>query len=132
MQIFYSLSGVEEVIYMVLIPLFVTLILYGFFVFFYSLHMKDKDQQRKNYVISFWSSVIGVLFGAILLSVSIGFVIALIKRVNTQGLVVNNQFLYTLFCCFPVVPFIFLIIFIRRFLKTLKQKSRLDEQGELL
>ncbi len=130
MQVFYSLSGVDEVIYMVLIPLFVTLIFYGLFVFFYSIRMKDKDQRRKNYVISFWSSVIGILFGAVLLSVSIGFVMALVRRVNTLGLVVSNQIFYTLFCCFPVIPFIFLLSFIRKFLKTLKYKEELDEIEE--
>ena len=127
MQIFYSLSGVNEVIYMVLIPLLVTLVVYGLFVFIYSAKMRNKDQREKNYVISFWSSVIGILFGAVLLSVSLGFIMALVKRVEVQGLIVSNQTLYTLFCCFPIIPFIFLLAFIWKFLKTLKYGSQLYE-----
>lgn len=127
MNIFYSLTGVREVVYMVLIPLFVTLVLYGLFVFFYSMKMRNKNQREKNYVISFWSSVIGIVFGAVLLSVSIGFVIAFVKRVEAEGLVVNNQLIYTLFCCFPVIPFLFLISFIYRFLKNLKEKAKIEE-----
>ncbi len=128
MNIFYSLSGVREVIYLVFIPLFTTLILYGLFVFFYSI--KEKDKARKNYVVSFWSNVIGILFGSVLLSVSIGFVIALVRRVNAEGWIVNNQFLYLLFCCFPVIPFFFLCFFLHKFLKLLRNKDKIDKIDE--
>ncbi len=128
MNVIYSLSGVSEVIYLVLIPLFVTLVFYGLFVFFYS--MKVQDKSRKSYVISFWSNVIGILFGAVLLSVSIGFVIALIRRVEVEGLVVNNQILYTLFCFFPIIPFLFLCNFIRKFIQILHKKGKIDEGEE--
>ena len=115
---------------MVLIPLFVTLILYGAFVLIYSAKMRNQNQKVKNYVISFWSSVIGILFGAVLFSVSIGFVMALVKKVEVQGLVVNNQTLYTLFCCFPVIPLVFLMSFIWKFLKTLRYGTALYEEKE--
>ena len=93
-------------------------------------HNKKKNINRTNYVVNYWSNVIGVLFTAILLSVSIGFSLAFTENVRALNAIEENKFFYYFFMVFPVFPFFFLVFYITKFITNIRRKEKLDKEEE--
>ncbi len=127
MELVFSFEHLEKVIKYVVIPLLIVLLIFWIFQFIYKIrHRKDMDSE-KNYVINYWSQVISIIFCAVVLGVVNGFSIAYIQEVRNYGLIEQNQFFYYFLMFFPIVPFVFLIVLIRRFLKNIKEYK--EEKG---
>ena len=52
---------------------------------------KNKDDNRTNFVINYWSNVMGIILTAILLSISIGFALAFTHKVNELNAIEENK-----------------------------------------
>ncbi len=113
----------SEVIYYVLIPLFLVLALFGLIMFISSRVHKDETDRDKIYHANFWSAVIGIIFGAIIESLALGFTIAFIQKMKTAQLVDTYQLFCILLYILPVIPFIFLLYIIVRFIRIVSQHT---------
>lgn len=131
MKAVYSSSNLEQIIWYVLVPLTVALLIFTLFSYFYNLAHYKKRPNHTNYVINFWSSVLGIIFGAMLLAAALGFSLAFIQNVQELNLVAEKQFFYYFFMVFPIIPFIFLIVSIRRFLLNLSKRHIANEEEEM-
>ena len=88
-QTVYSEENMRVLLFYVIIPLIVILFLFFIGTKVYEHRNKDKDRDRTNYVINYWSNVMGIIFTAILLSVSVLFVFIVSSSVFNLGIVVS-------------------------------------------
>ena len=93
-QTVYSEENMRVLLFYVIIPLIVILFLFFIGTKVYEHRNKDKDRDRTNYVINYWSNVMGIIFTAILLSVSIGFSLAFTENVRALNAIEENIFFY--------------------------------------
>ncbi len=128
MKTVYSIKTLTNVIWFVLIPLLIILIVYFIFINLYRADHEAKYPNRTNYVRNYWSSLIGVIFGAILFAMSLGFALAFIQTVRNLGAIEQNKFFYYFFMVFPIIPFLFLIVFMKKFISNLNKKYILDKE----
>ncbi len=115
-------------LFYVIIPLLVILVLFFIGTKIYEHSNKDKDLNQTNYVINYWSNVMGIIFTAILLSVSIGFSLAFTENVRALNAIEENIFFYYFFMVFPVFPLFFLIFYIVKFINNIRRKVKLDKE----
>ena len=127
-QTVYSEENMRVLLYYVIIPLIVIIILFFVGTKIYEHYNKKKDLNRTNFVINYWSNVMGIIFTAILLSVSIGFSLAFTENVRALNAVDENIVFYYFFMVFPIFPTIFLIYYIYKFIINIKKKEKLDEE----
>lgn len=129
-QTVYSERNMRVLLYYVIIPLIVLLIIFFIGMKLYEHHNKKKNANRTNYVVNYWSNVIGIIFTAILLSVSIGFSLAFTANVRDLNAIEENKFFYYFFMVFPVFPFFFLVFYITKFITNIRRKEKLDNEEE--
>lgn len=127
-QTVYSAENMRVLLFYVIIPLLVILVLFFIGTKIYEHHNKDKDLNRTNFVINYWSNVMGIIFTAILLSVSIGFSLAFTENVRALNAIEENIFFYYFFMVFPLFPLFFLIFYIVKFINNIRRKEKLDKE----
>ncbi len=130
METIYTTENFKILLFYIIIPLTVVLILFFIGTKIYTYLNKDKNSNDVNYAINYWSNVLGIIFTAILLSVSVGFAFAFIKTLHNLNIVESNIVLYYFFMFFPIIPFLFLIFYIRKFLYNMRLKEKLDKESE--
>ena len=126
-QTVYSEENMRVLLFYVIIPLLIILVLFFIGTKIYEHFNKDKDLNRTNFVINYWSNVMGIIFTAILLSVSIGFSLAFTENVRALNAIEENIFFYYFFMVFPVFPLFFLIFYITKFITNIRRKEKLDK-----
>ena len=127
-QTVYSEENMRVLLFYIIIPLLVILVLFFIGTKIYEHHNKDKDLNRTNFVINYWSNVMGIIFTAILLSVSIGFSLAFTENVRALNAIEENIFFYYFFMVFPLFPLFFLIFYIVKFINNIRRKEKLDKE----
>lgn len=123
----YSEKNLKIILFYIIIPLTILLLIFFLGTKIYERLRKDKDVNRTNYVINYWTSFVGVFIASVLLSVSIGYGVAFTNLVRDYNAINENVFFYYFFMVFPIIPFVFLIIYIRKFLRNLKKHDRIEE-----
>ena len=127
-QTVYSEENMRVLLFYIIIPLLIILVLFFIGTKIYEHFNKDKDLNRTNFVINYWSNVMGIIFTAILLSVSIGFSLAFTENVRALNAIEENIFFYYFFMVFPLFPLFFLIFYIVKFINNIKRKEKLDKE----
>lgn len=127
-QTVYSEENMRVLLFYIIIPLLVILVLFFIGTKIYEHHNKDKDLNRTNFVINYWSNVMGIIFTAILLSVSIGFSLAFTENVRALNAIEENIFFYYFFMVFPLFPLFFLIFYIVKFINNIRRKEKIDKE----
>ena len=126
----YSERNLRVLLFYVIIPLVVILILFFIGTKIYAHYSKNKDQNNVNYAINYWSNVVGIIFTAILLSVSIGFSLAFTANVRDLNAIEENKVFYYFFMVFTAFPLVFLIYYIGKFVTNISKKEKLDSERE--
>ena len=127
-QTVYSEENMRVLLFYIIIPLLIILVLFFIGTKIYEHRNKDIDLNRTNFVINYWSDVIGIIFTAILLSVSIGFSLAFTENVRALNAIEENIFFYYFFMVFPLFPLFFLIFYIVKFINNIRRKEKLDKE----
>ena len=128
METIYSIEDLRFLFFYLIIPFTVILILFYIFTKIYTKKHQDQDKNYTNYVVNYWSNVLGIIFAAILLSVSLGFGAAFTRTLEDLAIVNENIFLYYFFMFFPILPLIFLFIYIGKFIRNMRRKEKLERE----
>ena len=127
-QTVYSEENMRVLLFYIIIPLLIILVLFFIGTKIYEHRNKDIDLNRTNFVINYWSNVMGIIFTAILFSVSIGFSLAFTENVRALNAIEENIFFYYFFMVFPLFPLFFLIFYIVKFINNIRRKEKLDKE----
>ncbi len=120
----------DEVINYVLIPIFIVIFIFGLIIIFAS-HKDRKDRDpRRQFKVNYWGAIIGIIFGALLLTVSIGFSVAFIEKMYNHHLINTYPWILALLSIFPLIPLGFLIYCIVKFVKLLKHRNEIIVEVE--
>lgn len=131
-QAVYSEENFRVLLFYVILPLICILLLFfiGTKIYIYIRKKREKNVNHTNYVVNYWTNVLGILVAAILLSVSIGFSLSFTRQVRELNAIDENLILYYFFMVFPIIPFIFLIIYIRKFIVNMRYSDQIEENDE--
>ncbi len=124
MKIFYDIPYMKGIMTYVFVPVVIVVLLVGISLFVYSKKNKDHDDPHYNFVMDFWSSLIGIIITGTILAIAVGFSVAMTEKMQEYGLVEEKKMLYYLLKYFIVIPFIFVIWYIVKFLKTIYHKPK--------
>lgn len=132
MKIFYDIPYMKDIMQYVLVPIVVVLIVVGVALFIYSKKVKDHDSPRYNFVMNFWSSLIGIVVTGAILAIAVGFSIAMTEKMHEYHLVEEKKMLYYLLKYFIVIPFVFVVWYVVKFLKTIYYKPKREKNVSAL
>lgn len=119
-----------EVIYYVLIPVFIVILIFGLAMIYVAIKDKKEVDLNRRFKMNYWSSIAGIIFGAILLTVSLGFSIAFLEKIYTNQLQDAYPLLVGLLYVFPIVPLGFLIFCVVKFVKVLNHRNEIIVEVE--
>ncbi len=119
-----------EVIYYVLIPVFIVILVFGLAMIYVAIKDKKEVDLNRRFKMNYWSSIAGIIFGAILLTVSLGFSIAFLEKIYTNQLQDAYPLLVGLLYVFPIVPLGFLIFCVVKFVKVLNHRNEIIVEVE--
>ena len=128
MQTIYSIRNLRILLFYIMIPLLIVLILFFIFSRIYIKKRENKDSNKTNYVLNYWGDVLGIVFSTILLSVSVGFAAALMKTLRDLNAISENIVFYYAFALFPIIPFIFMYLYIKKFIRNINKREKLEEE----
>lgn len=124
----YSADNMKFLLYYIVIPLVLILIIFFIGTKIYEHHNRNKDSNRTNFVINYWSNTLGIIITAILLSVSIGFSLAFRENLKILDVVDENIFLYYFFTLFPILSLLFLVFFVSKFIINIQKKEEFESK----
>jgi len=118
-----SLVNLRKIFFLVILPLLITIVLFTTFTIVFKAKNKKDRPEYTVYVINYWSNILGIIFAAIVTGLATGFCIAFNATLKKYGLVATNRVIYYTLIIFPLIPFSLLLLFLSRFLKTLKYRE---------
>lgn len=122
MKIFYDIPYMKGIMKYVLVPVIIVILIVGICLFIYSKKHKDHEDPHYNFVMDFCSSLIGIIITGAILAIAVGFSFAMTEKMREYGLVEEKKALYYLLKYFIIIPFIFVVWYIVKFLKTIYYK----------
>ncbi len=126
MNIMISLVNLRRIFFLVILPLLITIILFTIFTIVFKVKNMKERPEYTIYVINYWSNILGIIFAAIITGLATGFCLAFNATLRKYGIVASNRLIYYILLVFPLIPFLILIFFISKLLKTLKYRETHD------
>ena len=127
----YDFSFLITMIKFVFLPVLAIVILTAFIIMIYSKKVKQKDIQRYNYLVEFWTTLLAIMVIGALLAVTIGFSISLSESIKLYNLVEGNEVIYYIVLATPLIPLLFLVIYIYRMIIVLINKPKKQRKIEV-
>lgn len=118
----YDFSFLLKMIKFVFLPVLAVVILTAFIIVIYSKKVKKKDIQKYNYLVEFWTTLLAIMVIGALLAVTIGFSISLTESIKMYNLIEGNEIIYYIVLATPLIPLLFLVIYIYRMIIVLINK----------
>lgn len=127
----YDFSFLIKMIKFVFLPVLAIVILTAFIIVIYSKKVKQKDIKRYNYLVEFWTTLLAIMVIGALLAVTIGFSISLSESIKLYNLVEGNEVIYYIVLATPLIPLLFLVIYIYRMIIVLINKPKKQKKIEV-
>lgn len=127
----YDFSFLIKMIKFIFLPVVAIVILTAFIIMIYSKKIKQKDIKRYNYLVEFWTTLLAIMVIGALLAVTIGFSISLSESIKLYNLVKGNEVIYYIVLATPLIPLLFLVIYIYRMIIVLINKPKKQKKIEV-
>lgn len=128
----YDFTFLLKMIKFVFLPVLAVVILTAFIIMIYSKKVKEKDIKKYNYLVEFWTTLLAIMVIGALLAVTIGFSISLSRAIEMYNLVKGNEVIYYIVLAIPLVPLLFLVIYIYRIIVVLINKPKEEKKQMVL
>ena len=125
----YDYSFLIKTLKYILLPVIVIVAIVGFCVFMYSRKSKNDNIEKYNYIIDLWTTLIAIFVVGALFAITLGFSLSLTNTIKAFDLIKGHEFIYYLVLMTPFVPFIFLLIYIYKFILTLANKPKEEKES---
>lgn len=126
----YDFDFLFKLIKNIFVPVLAIVILTAIIVALYARKYKKTDIERYKYITNLWTNVLAIFVIGGLFALCIGFSMSVISSMQENDLISSNQGLYYLFLCTPFVPLLFLLVYLVRFMKTIKYRPRKKKSEE--
>lgn len=120
----YDFSFLFTMIKFVFLPVLAIVIVTAIIIFAYSKKVKQQDIKKYNYLVEFWTTLLAILIIGALFAITIGFSMSLSKAIEMYDLVKGNEIIYYLVLVTPIIPLIFLAIYIYRMIIVILNKPK--------
>lgn len=129
----YDFAFLLKMVKYVFLPVLAVVIVTAFIIFIYSRKVKKQDMQKYNYLVDFWTTFLAILIISSLFAVTVGFSMSLSNAIRMYNLVQGHEVIYYLVVCSPIIPLIFLVIYVYRLVivllnKPKKEKNQVTEE----
>ena len=128
----YDFTFLLKMIKFVFLPVLAVVILTAFIIMIYSKKVKGKAIKNYNYLVEFWTTLLAIMVIGALLAVTIGFSISLSRAIEMYNLVKGNEVIYYIVLAIPLVPLLFLVIYIYRIIVVLINKPKEEKKQMVL
>lgn len=120
----YDFAFLLKMIQYVFLPVLIVVIVTALIIYIYSKKIKKQDIKRYNYLVEFWTTFLAILIIGSLSAVTIGFSVSLSNTIRMYNLVKGNEVIYYLVICSPLIPLLFLVIYIYKMIIVLLNKPK--------
>ena len=124
----YDFAFLFKMIKYVFLPVLAVVVITAFIIFIYSRNVKKKDIKRYNYLVELWTTLLAMLIIGSLFAVTIGFAISFSNSIKMYNLVEGNEAIYYLAICSPLLPLLFLVIYIYRMIVIILSKPKKQKE----
>lgn len=124
----YDFAFLIKMIKYVFLPVLAVVILTAFIIFIYSRSVKKKDIKRYNYLVEFWTTFLAILIIGSLFAVTVGFAVSLSDAIRMYNLVEGHEVIYYLVLGCPLIPLLFLVVYIYRMIIVLLSKPKKEKE----
>lgn len=124
----YDFAFLIKMIKYVFLPVLAVVILTGFIIYIYSRNVKKKDIKRYNYLVEFWTTFLAILIIGSLFAVTVGFSVSLSNAIRMYNLVEGHEVIYYLVLGCPLIPLLFLVVYIYRMIIVLLSKPKKEKE----
>ena len=115
----FSKSSFIDLIVKMFLPILIIVVIVGIVLFIYSKNAEKKGVTDYKNKVNFHSALISIVITLILLAITVCFSVNFINVMRSENLIENNKIVYYTVIGSPLIPFIFLIYLIVRFVKSL-------------
>lgn len=115
---FYNFSFLKKTLLLVLVPVVIFLIVCLICLGIYSKRKNNQETDDYNYVFAFWINLCNVLIGISLVAVTMAFSATMIYKIH-----VNNKIILFILYALPLLPILFLIRVVYRFICVVLSKK---------
>lgn len=120
----YDFDFLLKLIKDIFVPILVVVVLTAIVVSLYARRYKKTDIEKYRYITNLWTNVLAIFVIGGLFALCIGFSVSVISSMQEYDLISSNQGLYYVFLCTPFIPLLFLLVYLIRFMKTIKDRPR--------
>lgn len=126
----YDYSFLLKTLKYIFLPILAVVIIVGFIVFMYSRKTKKENIEKYNYIIDLWTTLLAITVIGALFAITLGFSLSLTKTIRIYDLIKGHEIIYYLVIATPVVPLIFLCIYLYKFVVTIFNKPKTAIKNE--
>ncbi len=126
----YDYSFLLKTLKYIFLPILAIVAIVGFIVFMYSRRTKKDNIEKYNYIIDLWTTLLAIAIIGGLFAVTLGFSLSLTNTIRSYDLIKGHEVVYYIVLSTPVVPLIFLFIYLYRFIVTVYNKPKTEEKNE--
>ena len=122
----YDYSFLLKTIKYILLPVIAIVAIVGFSVFIYSRKSKKENIEKYNYIIDLWTTLIAIVVVSTLFAITLGFSLSLTNTIKSLDLIKGHEIIYYIVIATPILPFIFLLIYLYTFILTIINRPKED------
>lgn len=115
---------IMKLVVCILLPIIAVVVIGFFLMRSYSKKLGDENTDFYNYTMDYCASLLAMVIVGILLAVVAGFSISFTHTMRIKDIVIGNEIIYYFLMFIPIIPFIFLLYYIRKFIVAASGRRR--------
>ena len=124
----FSKEAFVDLIIKMFLPILIIVIIVGIAIHIYSKKAQKNGVANYQNKANFHSALISIVITLVLLAVTVCFSVNFINIMKEQNLIEANKIVYYVVLGSPLIPFVFLIYLITRFVKSLSSNQKEEEE----
>ncbi len=126
----YSFSFLLKLFVWIFIPVLIIVFVVGIGLYIYS--KKNKEKENNTKIMNYYSSLVSILITLTLLAIVIAFAASFTGELKAKGFVKGNELFYYGIMATPLIPLLFFVYYLRRFIGSVLTNKKISEDVEVL